>query len=86
MMNEQFVNIKVDREERPDLDQMYMNAVQAHDRARRMADDGVPHPAGRAFLRRTYFPPERRQGIRVFRAGAGSQSPRRGASAGADVD
>ena len=28
LMNEHFVNIKVDREERPDLDQIYMNAVQ----------------------------------------------------------
>ena len=28
LMNENFVNIKVDREERPDLDQIYMNAVQ----------------------------------------------------------
>ena len=28
VMNERFVNIKIDREERPDLDQLYMNAVQ----------------------------------------------------------
>ncbi|MCV5296205.1 thioredoxin domain-containing protein, partial [Escherichia coli] len=28
LMNEHFINIKVDREERPDLDQIYMNAVQ----------------------------------------------------------
>ena len=27
-MNEHFINIKVDREERPDLDQIYMNAIQ----------------------------------------------------------
>ena len=43
-MNELFVNIKVDREERPDLDSIYMQAVQAYDRARRLAHDRVPHP------------------------------------------
>ena len=32
-MNERFVNVKVDREERPDVDEIYMEAVQAHDRA-----------------------------------------------------
>ena len=33
-MNELFVNVKVDREERPDVDAVYMEAVQAHDRPR----------------------------------------------------
>ena len=49
-LNEHFVCIKVDREERPDLDQIYMNAVQLHDRPRRLADVGVPHarPASRS--------------------------------------
>ena len=42
LMNENFVSIKVDREERPDLDQIYMDAVQTDDRARRMAADDVP--------------------------------------------
>ncbi len=41
LMNEHFVCIKVDREERPDLDQIYMNAVQIDDRPRRLADVGV---------------------------------------------
>ena len=45
-MNERFVAIKVDREERPDLDQIYMAAVQTI-RTGRLADDGVPD-AGRA--------------------------------------
>ena len=42
-MNAGFVNIKVDREERPDLDQIYMNAVHGADRQRRLADVGLPH-------------------------------------------
>ena len=43
VMNDLFVNIKVDREERPDVDAIYMEAVQAIDRLGRLADDGVPH-------------------------------------------
>ena len=42
-LNEHFVCVKVDREERPDLDQIYMNAVQIDDRPRRLADVGVSH-------------------------------------------
>ena len=41
-MNELFVNVKVDREERPDVDAIYMEAVQAMTGQRRLADDGVP--------------------------------------------
>ena len=41
-LNERFVAIKVDREERPDVDDIYMSALQAHDRQRRLADDRVP--------------------------------------------
>ncbi len=66
IMNERFINIKVDREERPDLDELYMNAVQM------MAGSGgwpmtvfltpelVPFHAG------TYFPPEDRKGMPGF--------------------
>ena len=43
LLNERFVAIKVDREERPDVDGIYMDAVQAMYRERRMADVGVPH-------------------------------------------
>ena len=46
LMNEHFVSIKVDREERPDLDAIYMDAVQAMTGQRRLAADGVPD-AGR---------------------------------------
>jgi len=60
LMNENFVNIKVDREERPDLDQIYMNAVQMMTRHGGwpltvfLTPDLVPFYGG------TYFPPEDR--------------------------
>ncbi len=57
-MNENFVNIKVDREERPDVDQIYMAAVQAI-----TGGGGWPlHcfllPDGRPFYGGTYYPPK----------------------------
>ena len=66
LMNENFVNIKVDREERPDLDQIYMNAVQmmTHHGGWPMTvfltPDGVPFYGG------TYFPPEDRHNMPGF--------------------
>ena len=66
LMNENFVNIKVDREERPDLDQIYMNAVQmmTHHGGWPMTvfltPEGVPFYAG------TYFPPEDRYNMPGF--------------------
>ena len=67
LMNERFVNIKVDREERPDIDQIYMNAVQAL-----TGRGGWPltvflTPDGRPFYGGTYFPPEPRHGMPSFR-------------------
>jgi uncharacterized protein YyaL (SSP411 family) len=67
VMNERFVNIKVDREERPDLDSIYMDAVVALS-----GHGGWPMtvfltPAGEPFLGGTYFPPEPRQGMPAFR-------------------
>ena len=59
IMNERFVNVKVDREERPDVDAVYMQAVQAMTGPRRLADDGVPRPRRPAVLRR-HLLPERR--------------------------
>jgi uncharacterized protein YyaL (SSP411 family) len=61
-MNEHFVNIKVDREERPDIDQIYMNAVQAL-----TGQGGWPMsvwltPDLGPFYGGTYFPPEDRYG------------------------
>ena len=56
LMNERFVNIKVDREERPDLDAVYMEAVVALTRPRRLADDRLPDPGRGALLRRHVLP------------------------------
>ena len=46
LLNEHFVPVKVDREERPDVDSIYMDAVVSAHRSRRLADDGLPD-AGR---------------------------------------
>ena len=67
IMNERFINIKVDREERPDLDEIYMSAVQAMTGSGGwpmtvfLTPDHVPFHAG------TYFPPEDRGGMPGFR-------------------
>ncbi len=66
-MNEHFVSIKVDREERPDLDSIYMEAVQGM-----TGHGGWPlttflDPEGVPFYGGTYFPPEARQGMPSFR-------------------
>ena len=58
ILNEHFVSIKVDREERPDLDQIYMTAVQLLTRPGRLADVGVPH--ARPASRSTAAPTSRR--------------------------
>ncbi|RMG99577.1 MAG: thioredoxin domain-containing protein [Chloroflexi bacterium] len=66
-MNRHFINIKVDREERPDLDSIYMNAVVAM-----TGQGGWPMtvfltPDGRPFFGGTYFPPTPRYGMPSFR-------------------
>ncbi|MFI0963273.1 thioredoxin domain-containing protein [Streptomyces sp. NPDC021080] len=66
-MNEHFVNIKVDREERPDVDAVYMEAVQAA-----TGQGGWPMSVfmtaqGEPFYFGTYFPPEPRHGSPSFR-------------------
>jgi uncharacterized protein YyaL (SSP411 family) len=66
LMNELFVSIKVDREERPDLDEIYMNAVQML-----TGRGGWPMtifltPDRKPFYGGTYFPPEDRQGMPGF--------------------
>ncbi len=66
LMNDNFVNIKVDREERPDVDQIYMNAVQMMTHHGGwpmtvfMTPDGVPFYGG------TYYPPQDRYNIPGF--------------------
>ena len=66
-LNRSFVSVKVDREERPDLDAIYMDAVQAL-----TGQGGWPMsvfltPDGRPFYGGTYFPNERRYGMPAFR-------------------
>jgi uncharacterized protein YyaL (SSP411 family) len=66
-MNERFVNVKVDREERPDLDAVYMEAV-----VTLSGHGGWPMtvfltPDGEPFFGGTYYPPEPRHGLPSFR-------------------
>ena len=56
LMNELFVNIKVDREERPDLDAIYQTALALTGSAGRLAPDHVPDPGRRALLGRHLLP------------------------------
>lgn len=58
-MNEHFVNIKIDREERPDLDHIYMDAVQAMTGSGGWPLNVFLTPDGKPFYGGTYFPPER---------------------------
>jgi uncharacterized protein len=66
LMNDLFVNIKVDREERPDVDNIYMQAVQSMNGRGGwpmtvfLTEDGVPFYGG------TYYPPADRQGMPGF--------------------
>ena len=57
ILNRFFVPVKVDREERPDVDRIYMTFVQAIHRKRRLADVGIPHARAGAVLRRNLFRP-----------------------------
>jgi uncharacterized protein YyaL (SSP411 family) len=66
-MNEHFVNVKVDREERPDVDAIYMEAVQTIS-----GQGGWPmtvfcDPSGVPFYGGTYFPPDEGRGMPSFR-------------------
>ena len=67
LMNELFVSVKVDREERPDVDAVYMEAVQSL-----TGQGGWPMtvfltPDGEPFFGGTYYPPEPRHGLPSFR-------------------
>jgi uncharacterized protein YyaL (SSP411 family) len=67
VMNEHFVNIKVDREERPDVDAIYMDAVQAMSGHGGWPMTVFMTPDGQPFHAGTYFPPEDRHGMPSFR-------------------
>jgi uncharacterized protein YyaL (SSP411 family) len=62
-----FVSIKVDREERPDLDSLYMSATQALTGSGGWPMSVFCTPDGRPFYAGTYFPPEERHGMPSFR-------------------
>jgi len=66
LMNENYVSIKVDREERPDLDEIYMNAVQMLTRRGGWPMTVFLTPEGKPFFGGTYYPPEDRQGMPGF--------------------
>ena len=65
-MNRHFVNIKVDREERPDIDAVYMEATQTMTGRGGWPMTVLATPDGRPFYCGTYFPPEPRQGMPSF--------------------
>ncbi|MCL3836275.1 thioredoxin domain-containing protein [Aeromicrobium duanguangcaii] len=65
-MNEHFVNIKVDREERPDIDAVYMRATQAMTGQGGWPMTCILTPTGEPFFAGTYFPPEPRGGHPAF--------------------
>jgi uncharacterized protein len=66
-LNERFIAIKVDREERPDLDQIYMGAVQAMTGSGGWPMSVFLTPEGRPFYGGTYFPDSPRHGMPSFR-------------------
>ncbi len=66
VLNESFVCIKVDREERPDVDSIYMQAVQALGQQGGWPLNVFLTPEGIPFYGGTYFPPERRHNLPSF--------------------
>ena len=67
LMNKYFVPVKVDREERPDVDAVYMNAVQALTGAGGWPMTVALTPAGKPFFGGTYYPPDDRLGQPGFK-------------------
>jgi uncharacterized protein YyaL (SSP411 family) len=66
LMNERFVNVKVDREERPDIDHLYQQALQMLGRRGGWPLTMFLTPDGEPFWGGTYFPPEPRYGMPGF--------------------
>ncbi len=81
LMNELFVNVKVDREERPDVDALTMDACVTLTGQGGWPTTVFMTPAGRPFYAGTYFPPEPRHGLpgfaQLLRAVAGAWQERR---------
>jgi uncharacterized protein YyaL (SSP411 family) len=67
VMNDLFVNVKVDREERPDVDAVTMEATVGMTGSGGWPTTVFMTPEGKAFYAGTYFPPEGRHGIPSFR-------------------
>ncbi len=67
LMNREFVNVKLDREERPDLDEIYMTATQILTEQGGWPNSVFLTPALKPFYAGTYFPPENRYGRPGFR-------------------
>ena len=67
LLNEHFVAIKVDREERPDLDEIYMTAVQLMGQGGGWPLNVFLTPSLAPFFGGTYFPPDERHGLPSFR-------------------
>ncbi|HEX2686685.1 MAG TPA: thioredoxin domain-containing protein [Kofleriaceae bacterium] len=67
LMNDRFINIKVDREERPDVDAIFMNAIQVQGEGGGWPLSAFCLPDGRPYLLGTYFPVESRFGRPGFR-------------------
>ncbi len=65
-MNDNFVNVKVDREERPDVDAIYMSALQAMTGSGGWPLTALLTPDGEPFFTGTYWPPEPRHGLPAF--------------------
>ena len=66
VMNQYFINVKVDREERPDVDAIYMSAVQAMTGHGGWPMTVILTPTGEPFFAGTYFPVEDRYGQPAF--------------------
>ena len=66
LMNEHFVNVKVDREERPDIDALYMDAAVALTGSGGWPLNVFLTPEGKPFWAATYLPPVPRHGLRSF--------------------
>ena len=62
LLNDNFVSIKVDREERPDVDRIYMRACQAYTGRGGWPLNVITTPDGQPFFATTYLPPEPRRG------------------------
>ena len=72
LMNDHFVCVKVDREERPDVDAIYMDAVQAMTGQGGWPLNAFVTPEGNPFWAGTYFPPQSRQNMPAWRDVVGS--------------